>query len=211
MFGYEFTAALNTQITDNLANIFTDTTLTAISGQDIKFQNTDTYRYVEYETNTASGATTTTGVTQQITSGLIVSLNGWVSGDDMITMTVNATISKQNSDTSSSTTSTSVASLPSTSERVVTTQVRTPAGQPVIISGLIKEDSSVTEQRVPILGSIPLLGNLFKQSAKSNEKTEIVIYIVPHLIRESEENGEDSLRLERYYRTYIGNEKNAGV
>ena len=47
-FGYEFAVNLNTKVGNKTANIFTDTTLTAISGQEIKFQNTDTYRYLEY-------------------------------------------------------------------------------------------------------------------------------------------------------------------
>ena len=197
-FGYDFALKLNSQITENSANIFTDTTLTALSGQEIKFQNTDTYRYIEYEIDTSSGVSKQTGVTQQITSGLIVSLNGWVSGDDMITMSVNATVSKQNSNSASSG-STSLSSLPSTSERVVNTQVRTYSGKPVVISGLIKEDAGVTEQKVPLLGSIPGIGNLFKHKTTSKEKTEIVIYIVPHLIKDSNDTNDTNLKLERYY------------
>ena len=116
----------------------------------------------------------------------------------MITMSVNATVSKQNSNSASSG-STSLSSLPSTSERVVNTQVRTYSGKPVVISGLIKEDAGVTEQKVPLLGSIPGIGNLFKHKTTSKEKTEIVIYIVPHLIKDSNETNDANLKLERYY------------
>ena len=201
-FGYQFAANLNARISDNTANVFTDTTLTAISGQEVKFQNTDTYRYIEYDYD--SSASTRSSITQQITSGLIVGLNGWISGDNMITMTVNATVSKQNGDSSSSTSST--ATLPSTSERVVTTQVRTMSGEPVVISGLIKEDISESKSRVPFLGRIPLLGNLFKHKTKSKEKTEIVIYIVPHLIQDNGSMNNDSLNIERYYQTFLEKE-----
>ena len=198
-FGYQFAASLNARITNNTANVFTDTTLTALSGQEVKFQNTDTYRYIEY--NYDSSSTTRSSTTQQITSGLIVGLNGWVSGDNMITMSVNATVSKQNSDSSSSSTTTT---LPSTSERVVTTQVRTMSGEPVVISGLIKEDISETESRVPVLGKIPVLGRLFKHTSKSKEKTEIVIYIVPHLIQDTGNSDNDALNIERYYQKFLG-------
>lgn len=198
-FGYQFATNLNARITDNTANVFTDTTLTALSGQEVKFQNTDTYRYIEYDYDKSS--TTRSSITQQITSGLIVSLNGWISGDNMITMSVNATVSKQNSDTGTASNSTT---LPSTSERVVTTQVRTMSGEPVIISGLIKEDVSESESRVPFLGKIPLLGHLFKHTAKSKEKTEIVIYIVPHLIHDTGNSNNDTLNIERYYQKFLG-------
>ena len=198
-FGYQFASTLNARISNNTANVFTDTTLTAISAQEVKFQNTDTYRYIEYDYDSSS--TTRSSITQQITSGLIVSLNGWISGDNMITMSVNATISKQNSDGGSSS-STSI--LPSTSERVVTTQVRTMSGEPVVISGLIKEDISESVNKIPILGDIPLLGNLFKYKTKSKDKTEIVIYIVPHLIQDNGFFESDELNIERYYENFMG-------
>lgn len=202
-FGYQFAASLNTKIHENTANVFTDTTLTGISGQDIKFQNTDTYRYIEYDYDSSSDTSKRTSTTQQITSGLIVNLNGWVSGDDMITMTVNATISKQNSDSGNGNSKT-LTTLPSTSERVVTTQVRTKSGEPVIISGLIKEDDSDTSSRTPHVSKIPLFGNLFKQSSKNKEKTEIVIYIVPHLIQEYSKEDSENLNLKRYYENFVG-------
>ncbi len=206
-FGYQFATSLNAQLANNTANVFTDTTLTGITGQEIKFQNTDTYRYMEYEYDKNTG-NTTTSTTQQITSGLIVSLNGWISGDNMITMNVNATISKQNGETSSINESKSLTSLPSTSERIVTTRIRTPSGEPVVISGLIKEDESVTEKRIPLLSKIPLLGKLFTQTSTAKEKTEIVIYIVPHLIREKDVKNRNKYE-EAYMKIAgISNEKN---
>ncbi len=201
-FGYQFAANLNTRITNNTANVFTDTTLTALSGQDVKFQNTDTYRYIEYDYDNSSSTRSST--TQQITSGLIVNLNGWISGDNMITMSVNATVSKQNTDSNTTSSSASQTALPSTSERVVTTQVRTMSGEPVVISGLIKEDINESESRIPFLGRIPGLGRLFKHTSKSKEKTEIVIYIVPHLIQDSGNSDNDNLNIERYYHNFIG-------
>lgn len=202
-FGYQFAASLNTKIHENTANVFTDTTLTGISGQDIKFQNTDTYRYIEYDYDTTTDSLKRTSATQQITSGLIVNLNGWISGDNMITMTVNATISKQNSDSGSSNSKT-LTTLPSTSERVVTTQVRTKSGEPVIISGLIKEDDSDTQSRTPHISKIPFFGNLFKQTSSNKEKTEIVIYIVPHLIQEYSKSDLDNINTKRYYDYFLG-------
>ncbi len=199
-FGYQFAETLNAQLASNTANVFTDTTLTGLSGQDINFQNTDTYRYIEYEYDSSSSTAKKTSVTQTITSGLIVTLNGWISGDNMITMSVNATVSKQNGNSTSSTSS--LTTLPSTSERVVATQVRAFSGEPVIISGLIKEDDSKIKSKIPVLGYIPFLGKLFTQSATSKEKTEIVIYIVPHLIQEINDKDNSSYAMERYY-SYI--------
>ncbi len=197
-FGYQFAANLSIQMGENIAQVFADTTLNGLTGQEIKFQNTDTSRYQQQEYDEATKKVIPTGVTKEITSGLIVTLNGWVSGDDMITMTVNATISKQNSSGDASTNT-----LPSTSERVINTQVRTPSGEPIVISGLIKEDTNKNTQKIPILGDIPLLGRLFRDEVESKEKTEIVIYIVPHLSRDGDTEADSSLQMERYYHTFV--------
>ncbi|MDR2029786.1 MAG: type II and III secretion system protein [Treponema sp.] len=197
-FGYQFAANLSIQLGDNTAEVYADTTLNGLSGQEIKFQNTDTYRYQEFEVDADTGNITRTGITREISSGLIVALNGWVSGDDMITISVNATVSKQNNNSSGDT-----ATIPSTSERVVNTQIRTPSGKPIVLSGLMKEDTNKNIKKVPLLGDIPLLGRLFRDQADTKEKTEIVIYIVPYLIRENPEDQDMALRLEGYYQTFI--------
>jgi type II secretory pathway component GspD/PulD (secretin) len=197
-FGYQFAANLSIQLGDNTAEVYADTTLNGLSGQEIKFQNTDTYRYQEFEVDADTGNITRTGVTREISSGLIVALNGWVSGDGMITISVNATVSKQNNNSSGDT-----AAIPSTSERVVNTQIRTPSGKPIVLSGLMKEDTNKNIKKIPILGDIPLLGRLFRDQADTKEKTEIVIYIVPYLIREKTEDPDIPLRLEGYYQTFI--------
>jgi type II secretory pathway component GspD/PulD (secretin) len=138
-------------------------------------------------------------VTREITSGLIVTLNGWVSGDDMITISVNATVSKQNNNSTNE-----AAALPTTSERVVHTQVRTPSGKPVVLSGLVKEDVNKIVRKIPLLGDIPLLGRLFRDQSDTKEKTEIVIYIVPYLSRDNETEDQDaSLKFERYYHNLV--------
>jgi general secretion pathway protein D len=200
-FGYDFATKLNIQMGDGLAKVFADTTLNGLSGQDIKFQNTETYRYQELAYDEDTKKTTSTGVTKEITSGLIITMNGWISGDDMITMSVNATVSKRNAAGSSGGTDTN--NIPSTTERVINTQIRTPSGKPIILTGLIKDETSDSNSRVPILGHIPLLGYLFSNNDNSKSKTEIVIYIIPYLCREeSYENGTD-FRLERYYGTFV--------
>ena len=78
------------------------------------------------------------------------------------------------------------------------------SGEPIVISGLIKEDESDSISRIPVLGYIPILGRLFSHTAKSKEKTEIVIYIVPHLIQEYSALDTDSVNIERYYNSYLG-------
>jgi len=197
-FGYVFALDLNAQITKNKASILADTTLNGLSGQEIKFQNTETSRYREYETDTDTGELTATGVTREITTGLLISMNGWVSGDGMITMKVSSTVSKQSGDTDSTT-----GSLPTTSEKVVSTNVRTPSGKPVVIGGLLQQSKDTTIEKVPVLGSIPLLGLLFQNRTDSYSNTELVIYIVPHVEYPGTQAEDEGRRMESLYSSLV--------
>lgn len=71
---------------------------------------------------------------------------------------------------------------PNINKRSANTVVITPDGQPVVIGGLIANDKASSESKVPILGDIPLLGQLFKYTAKSNTKNELLIFLTPHIV-----------------------------
>ncbi|HEQ72322.1 MAG TPA: hypothetical protein ENN69_07525, partial [Spirochaetia bacterium] len=90
-FGAEFASKLDTSLTNSDAKVYADTTLNGISGQEIKFQNTETTRFIEVEPVTGSEATTTKTI--EVSSGLIINITGWVSGNGMISMDVSATVS----------------------------------------------------------------------------------------------------------------------
>jgi general secretion pathway protein D len=174
-FGYGFAVDLNYDIGESQARILADTTLTGISGEEIDFQNTNTFRYRDQEIDPETGETASTGVTREIVSGLFLQVNGWASGDGMITMDISTTVSKQGSDSSGS------GNPPGTSERVINTHVRTQSGEPVIIGGLVNQEADTTVNRTPGLSEIPLLGSIFTNQEQSVDDTELMIYIIPHL------------------------------
>src|SRR5438477_12210557 len=66
-------------------------------------------------------------------------------------------------------------SAPLINTRSADTVVVTPNGQTVIIGGLMEDSKADTESRIPLLGDIPILGNLFKHKIKSTAKTELLI------------------------------------
>jgi len=72
---------------------------------------------------------------------------------------------------------------PNLNKRSANTVVVTPDGQPVAIGGLISNDKSSSESKIPLLGDIPVLGNLFKFSNHSNQKNELLIFLTPHIVR----------------------------
>lgn len=76
---------------------------------------------------------------------------------------------------------------PNLDVRSADTVVVTPDAQPVVIGGLIGDDKASAESKVPILGDIPLLGNLFKYTSKTDDKEELLIFLTPHIIRSASE------------------------
>ncbi len=69
---------------------------------------------------------------------------------------------------------------PTIAKREVTTVITVPAGDTVIISGLIREDNVSQTTRIPILGSIPLIGFLFRHTTEAVERTNLLIFVTPH-------------------------------
>jgi general secretion pathway protein D len=71
--------------------------------------------------------------------------------------------------------------------RSADTVVVTPDGQTVVIGGLMQNTKTETDSKIPWLGDIPLLGNLFKHKIKSNGKTELLIFLTPKIVRQATE------------------------
>ncbi len=72
---------------------------------------------------------------------------------------------------------------PTLNVRSADTVVVTPDAQTVVIGGLISNNKSSSDNKVPLLGDIPLLGMLFKSSAKSDTKTELLMFLTPHIVK----------------------------
>ena len=198
VFGYQFAVKLNAAIADNQASVFADTTLFGLSGQEIKFQNTSTYRYRDSNIDPETGKPIYSGVTREIVSGLLLEIKGWVSGDGMITTSVTASVSKRGADVSSPT-----GNPPPTSERVLTTQVRARSGETVVLSGLRQNDSTIIEQRTPIISRIPILGWLFTSKNNTSENTQMIIYLVPHVDLANDEYAIDGLKTASIFNRFV--------
>ncbi len=84
---------------------------------------------------------------------------------------------------------------PTIAKREVTTTMTVPNHDTVVISGLIREDTVSQERKVPILGSIPLLGWLFRHDVEAVERTNLLIFVTPHVATNLYEIAELSQRV----------------
>lgn len=111
---------------------------------------------------------TTLRITPQINTGGIVKLQ----------------IYQEFSEIDSAATGSTGVLLPVTRKRTTETTVLVKEGQTVVLSGLIGKTSTDSISRVPGLSDIPLLGWLFKTKTKSERKTNLLIFISPHIVGE---------------------------
>jgi general secretion pathway protein D len=75
---------------------------------------------------------------------------------------------------------------PTIAKREVTTTVTIPDRATVVLSGLMREDNVRTVSKVPLLGDIPLLGALFRRTGDSKQRTNLLIFVTPHIVRDLE-------------------------
>lgn len=72
-----------------------------------------------------------------------------------------------------------------TSKRSIETTVLAASGETVVLGGLIQDDTNDSQRKVPVLGDIPVLGNLFKSRGKRKTKTNLVVFLRPTVIDSS--------------------------
>jgi len=76
---------------------------------------------------------------------------------------------------------------PSIDRRNVSTQITVRDGDTIAIGGIIQESQLYSQDRVPILGKIPILGAAFGSTKQSTSKTELVILLTPRVIYDENE------------------------
>ena len=74
---------------------------------------------------------------------------------------------------------------PSIDTKNVITQISVNNGDTAVIGGIYEEQITSDINKVPFLGELPILGYLFKQTARSSTKTELLIFLTPRIVRES--------------------------
>ncbi|MBT3295903.1 MAG: hypothetical protein HN383_11575 [Verrucomicrobia bacterium] len=71
---------------------------------------------------------------------------------------------------------------PTIARREVSTTVTVPSGRTIVIAGLTRQDQIDVQRKVPILGSIPLIGMLFRSRDQADQRTNLLIFVTPILV-----------------------------
>jgi len=123
--------------------------------------------------STAEGGVETYSSFEYRDVGTTLKITPQISQDGMVRLAISQEVARLESTTDF---------RPTTLKRTIDTTVIVDDNSTVVIGGLIDDSFSKTEYKVPILGDIPLLGWLFKSRKTQREKTNLFVFLTPHVI-----------------------------
>ncbi len=131
---------------------------------------------IPYQESASSGATTT----QFKNAVLSLKVTPLITPDNRVILDLDVSDDTVGQNVQSAT----GGSVPSIDTREIMTQVLVGDGQTVVLGGILETTKSYAANKVPWLGDIPILGHLFKSTVDINNKTELLIFITPKILRE---------------------------
>lgn len=176
------TALLDAMKTQGQVNVLSSPKISTMNNQRAVIKLTT--KEVSWITNSilnAEGNTILTYTTPQIDEvGIFLDVTPQIDETGLITMQIHPSISDKRPIDSKSPDGKS--SRPIIDVREVDTMVKVSNGQTIVIAGLIVDKINETIRRVPFLGDLPLLGNLFKQTVQEKRKSELVLLLTPYVL-----------------------------
>ena len=131
---------------------------------------------IPYQQSASSGATTT----QFKNAVLSLKVTPLITPDNRVMLDINVSDDTVGQLVQSAT----GGQVPSINTRQIITSVLVNDGQTVVLGGILDTTKNNADDKVPYLGDIPVLGHLFKSTTRINNKTELLIFITPKILRE---------------------------
>ena len=153
--------------------------IATLDGQeaDIKVVTREPYSEAQLET----GSTNVVGETFQfIDVGVQLSVTPKINDENMILMDIKPEVSSVIDRYTGAISTTDGVPIVRTSYAETSVMIKN--GETIIIAGMIENQKSEAESRVPILGRIPLLGLLFKQTVRNSSNRELIVFLTPRII-----------------------------
>ncbi|HXM17883.1 MAG TPA: secretin N-terminal domain-containing protein [Candidatus Tumulicola sp.] len=173
--GISITAQLNFLIQHGQARVLADPRITTMSGRTASIKAGDNISIL-VTSGGGVGVPTQTSV-QSFQTGVLLDITPVVNSGDEVSVTLHPNVS-------------SLAGInngvPQISSREVVTTVQLHDNQTLVIGGLIQESTTRTENRLPILGDLPLIGRIFRNQQLTQSRNELIIVVTPHILRAGE-------------------------
>ena len=144
--------------------------------------NTPSTIYVGKTVSVLTGKTTSTSTSESYARediGLTLKVKPRIDSDNKVALNVDAVIEDLLPG--------SPVAMPITSKRTINTTTIVKNGQSIIIGGLVRDNKDITLKKVPLLGDIPIIGNLFRHKQINKDKTTLVIVLTPYIVKKSDD------------------------
>ena len=129
----------------------------------------------------STGVTVSTEAVQYVTTGIVLNVLPTINTEGLLTLTISV------EDSEAQTNNTSSIDSPLITTQNLNTSVVATSSQTILLGGMMSDSLSDQETKVPLLGDIPLIGNLFKTRSKSKIKSELIIMLTPHILTSGDE------------------------
>jgi general secretion pathway protein D len=167
-----FQAALNAQVQSGEGRIVSKPKIAAQSGSSAKIITGDALPILT--SITLSGVNGVSQQVQYVNVGVTLQIAPRVSGDGFVSSHVFCVVSSVTGYSQG---------YPTISQRHAETSATVRDGESFVIGGLTQEDALKTRAKIPFLGDIPVVGQVFNLSEDSNSKTDLYIVITPHIVQ----------------------------
>ncbi len=176
----KFQALINAFARKNLINVLSSPSLIVMDNKQASINVGTQVPVVTSETSSAQiqtqGTTALLRTIEYRNTGVILTIKPTINSNGVVTMDISQTVSEPQTNT------TSKIDSPLILTREINTTVDLKSGATLLLGGLIKKSRSITINKVPIFGDIPILGNLFKTTSKGSIKTELIVEVTPYIL-----------------------------
>ncbi len=195
--GVDFAAVIRALRGDSTTNIIAQPSLTVLDNQEAQIKVTQEVPFVTGQfTNTGGGNNGSVNPFQTIQRqevGTILKITPQINVGDSVTLKI-----EQESSSLAGTAAGAVDLI--TNKRTINTTIIIEDGGTVVLGGLISDTQTNGEQRVPLLGRIPIIGEAFRTRSAKKNKTNLLVFIQPRILRDGTDTAIETNQKYNYIR-----------
>ena len=176
----DFTAVIQALSQHGTVNVLSSPTVSTLNNQAavMRVGTQDVFFTTTTQVDSTGRIVQSSTAPATINVGVVLDVTPQISSDGIITMNIHPTITERTGHA----TSPDGLTVPIVDIRESDTVVRVAEGETVMLAGLISDRTLEQVNKIPILGDIPVLGNLFKRVTRENRKTDMVILLTPTIM-----------------------------
>ncbi|MDD5491313.1 MAG: secretin N-terminal domain-containing protein [bacterium] len=167
----KFRGMINALVTTSKADVLSNPMITVVNNEKAKIEITEKFPYNQFSGYDAKG--NPQYATEFIDVGIIMTVTPHIKEGNIVNLELEPEVSFQTGER---------VGIPIRATRKASTKVNVRDGKTIVIGGLTSNKKTRTVYKIPILGSIPLLGQLFRMNTDSVDKVDLMIFVTPRIV-----------------------------